>query len=290
MGNTFITNIRPRIHIFGTGYRFFDLDYSYVLLNKPELDESIWDGCDLQRSLIKLGNIRNANFRQCDMTFANISSTAVIGTVFSDVKFTKASIRVSTFINCLFTRVTFDYCFLDRVSFVNCGFEDCSFCGVNADPGVFDKSCEFEGGSPDTGKPYIPMACPDQGEFIGYKKAEAYIPGYLGVTGNVIVTLRIPASARRSSALGRKCRCEYAEVIDIEWADEYLKETAEPPARAQSSYYQHVYAARGQRNKWVGLEYVLGSMVYPDSFDPDRWNECTKGIHFFINKQEAINF
>lgn len=290
MGNTFITNARPRIRIFGTGYRFFDLDYSYVLLSKPELDESIWDGCDLKYSHINLGNIRNALFRQCDMAFASIGRTAVISTEFSDVRFTAASIHASSFINCVFSRVTFDHCYLYEVSFINCWFKDCSFDDVNGDPGVFDVNCEFTGGSPDTGKPYIPMACPDKGEFIGYKKAEAYVPGYLGDTGNVIVTLRIPASARRSSALGRKCRCEYAEVIDIEWADEYLKKTAEPPKRAQSSYCPVVYSARGQKEKWVGLEYVLGSMVYPDSFDPDRWHECTNGIHFFINKQEAINY
>lgn len=27
-----------------------------------------------------------------------------------------------------------------------------------------------------------------------------------------------------------------------------------------------------------------------DSFDEDRWNECSHGIHFFINKQEAIDY
>jgi hypothetical protein len=224
------------------------------------------------------------------MTFASISNTAVIETDFSHVKFTKASIRASAFINCVFIGVDFGYCYLDRVSFVSCTFVDCSFSNVKANPGVFDIGCTFKGGSPDNGKPYIPMACPDQGEFIGYKKAEAFIPGYLDVEGNVIVTLRIPASAKRSSALGRKCRCECAEVIDIEWADEYLKKTALPPTRAWSSYHQTFYPDRGKGGEWAGTDYILGHMVYPDSFDPDRWNECTNGIHFFINKQEAINF
>ena len=29
----------------------------------------------------------------------------------------------------------------------------------------------------------------------------------------------------------------------------------------------------------------VGKMVYPDSFDDDRWNICSHGIYFFINKQ-----
>ena len=34
--------------------------------------------------------------------------------------------------------------------------------------------------------------------------------------------------------------------------------------------------------------YRIGEMVYPDSFDNDRWNECSNGIHFFMDKQDAI--
>ena len=41
----------------------------------------------------------------------------------------------------------------------------------------------------------------------------------------------------------------------------------------------------GQKTK-----YKVGAFVKPDSFDEDRWNECSHGIHFFINKQEAIDY
>ena len=36
--------------------------------------------------------------------------------------------------------------------------------------------------------------------------------------------------------------------------------------------------------------YKVGELVIPDSFDENRWNECSHGIHFFINKQNAINY
>ena len=56
--------------------------------------------------------------------------------------------------------------------------------------------------------PYIPMVCPEEGDFIGWKKAE-------GNKNKVIVKLRIPSDAKRSSATTRKCRCSKAEVIAI---------------------------------------------------------------------------
>ena len=31
-------------------------------------------------------------------------------------------------------------------------------------------------------------------------------------------------------------------------------------------------------------------MQWVDSFDEDRFNECSSGIHFFITKQEAIDY
>lgn len=53
--------------------------------------------------------------------------------------------------------------------------------------------------------PYTPMACPDEGEFTGWKKCKS----------DRIVKLKIPEDARRSSASRRKCRCDKAEVIEI---------------------------------------------------------------------------
>lgn len=41
---------------------------------------------------------------------------------------------------------------------------------------------------------------------------------------------------------------------------------------------------------YAPLTYRVGEMVYPDAFDENRWNECSNGIHFFTNKQYAINY
>lgn len=34
----------------------------------------------------------------------------------------------------------------------------------------------------------------------------------------------------------------------------------------------------------------LEKTVEVQDFDTNRWNEFTRGIHFFINRQEAINY
>lgn len=36
--------------------------------------------------------------------------------------------------------------------------------------------------------------------------------------------------------------------------------------------------------------YKVGEIVKVDDFCENRWEECTTGIHFFITKQEAINY
>lgn len=114
--------------------------------------------------------------------------------------------------------------------------------------------------------PFIPYACPDFGSFIGYKKCYNQI-------GEVIVELEILSDARRCSATGRKCRCDKAKVLSIQNIDGTTAEISE----ARSKY----------DNEFV---YRVGEIVEVKDFCEDRWKECSAGIHFFINRQEAVNY
>ena len=109
---------------------------------------------------------------------------------------------------------------------------------------------------------YIPMVCPEECDFIGWKKA-----------GDKIVKLHIPEDALRSSATTRKCRCNKAEVVEIYNIDGTIADE-----RIVNSSYDSSFT------------YEVGKTVEVQDFDTNRWNECTKGIHFFINRQEAINY
>ena len=109
--------------------------------------------------------------------------------------------------------------------------------------------------------PFIALSCPTEGSFIGWKKVDNYL-----------IKLEIPEDAKRCSATTNKCRCDKAKVLSIT----SIKSGEEIQELCNDRYSACVYK--------------VGEMVYPDSFDDDRWNECSKGIHFFINKQEAINY
>lgn len=105
------------------------------------------------------------------------------------------------------------------------------------------------------------LACPEEGSFIGYKKANG-----------CIVKLLILEDAKRSSATTSKCRCNKAKVLDIENI-----ETGKKVNEINSNYD-------------INFIYRVGEIVHVDNFDNNRWNECSTGIHFFINKENAINY
>ena len=107
-----------------------------------------------------------------------------------------------------------------------------------------------------------PIACPEKGSFTGFKKANGYI-----------VELLIPDDALRSSATARMCRCSKAKVISITELDGSSCDITSIPS------------------DWDGnFIYTIGQTVEVKDFDTDRWREYTPGIHFFITRQEAVDY
>ena len=109
---------------------------------------------------------------------------------------------------------------------------------------------------------FFPMACPEKGSFIAFKKAGCYI-----------IELFIPSNAKRCSATSRKCRCSKAKVISI---------TAPSGDKTNITEVHSNYDPN--------FIYKLGEYVEVKNFDDNRWNECSTGIHFFITRQEAVNY
>ena len=98
------------------------------------------------------------------------------------------------------------------------------------------------------------------GDLIVYKKV--YYEG-----SKTIAKLLIPKEAKRSSAFGRKCRAEYADVLEIEGSN--------------TAYSEH-------DNNFI---YEVGKRVVPKlPFDENWQEECASGIHFFITRLEAENY
>ena len=96
-----------------------------------------------------------------------------------------------------------------------------------------------------------------EGTLIGWKK----------LRGGVICKLKIPEAAKRFHAFGRKCRCEYAEVLEL--------------CGAEVGHSQHDPT----------FEYRVGEIVRPEYPFSENWmEECESGIHFFITRVEAENY
>ena len=95
-----------------------------------------------------------------------------------------------------------------------------------------------------------------EGSIIGWKKCR----------NDVIVKLRIPEEAKRSHAFGRKCRAEYADVLEIFGAEEAI------------SKHDNTVA------------YRVGERVTCHEWDGNWQEECAGGIHFFITRIEAENY
>ena len=120
---------------------------------------------------------------------------------------------------------------------------------------------------------FIPLSCPDTGSFIGWKKACVELDiGENTTRLFVIVRLLIPEDAKRSSATSEKCRCDKATVLEIQSLD-------------GSEKYQAAYS--GFDRNFI---YTVGETVTVPDFDENRWSECSTGIHFFINRQSAVDY
>lgn len=138
--------------------------------------------------------------------------------------------------------------------------------------------------------------CPKEGKFICYKA------GLAGENNDipVVITLEVPADAKRISPMvcsddviyefyvasqeikrSKKCRCDKAKVIEITAVDDVERKfTIAKSFFANISYMYNIKK----------IIYKVGEYVYADSFDDDPLIECTHGIHFFMNRQDAIDF
>ena len=95
-----------------------------------------------------------------------------------------------------------------------------------------------------------------EGDLIVYKKVKGKI-----------VTLAIPKDSKRTaSIIGRKCRSEYAIVLEIEG---------------------HLSVTSNGCGNGIETIYEEGKEVWPDSYDDDFRVECSHGIHFFLTRKEA---
>ena len=218
------------------------------------------EGC---RADLMYANLRDADLRDADLRYADLRYADLIGADLRGTNLKDADLRYANLGDANLCRAV-----LWGADLVGADLRGADLRGANlyrADlRGTNLKDADLRHANLRDAKnvPFIPFTCPDSGAFIGYKKANDYV-----------VKLKILEDARRCSATGRKCRCDKAQVLSITNLD-----GTDANVSSVSSYYDKSFI------------YTVGEVVEVPDFDTDRWNECSAGIHFFINRQEAVEY
>lgn len=240
-----------------SGYDLSVLDFCGL-----RLDKIIFYQCILNASSFDGASLNDARFVNC---FAPRSS------------FRGADMYWASIENSIFDYCDFSGCIMEDVLLKSSSFVGSGFVGAVLLPNVVINDTDFSAAKIDCidaidfrtlshakNVPNLPMTCPDNGAFIGWKKCR----------DNVIVKLLISENAKRSSSTGRKCRCDKAVVLELQ---DLSGRKLSDDVVAYSKYNSD-------------FEYRVGAMVSVDDFCEDRWEECAPGIHFFINRQEAVDY
>lgn len=201
----------------------------------------------------------NVIFKKCDASYTNFENST-----FKNCKFEKCDLMYAYFGKCTFEDVKFVKCNCQGVNYYNAQFTNTVFLKCNME-NTYLMCSNFNDAMV---CPSIKMKCPETGSFIGYKICTS-IEG-----SRALVKLEIPEDAKRLSGTSKKCRCDKAKVVDIT-----IISTGDKINMAKNEFYP-----------MRQLNYVIGEYVYADSFDENRWNCCTHGIHFFMDKDDAIMY
>jgi len=204
---------------------------------------------------------QGADLSGLDFSGLDCSWMALDGANLARCRFDGARLDNSRLKGCILTGASFKGASLAGVDFRGANLTGADISGANLRAAWMEEAILTDI-IQDEDTRYFRLRCPEKGAFIGYKKCY----------GDRIAMLLIPADARRVSGTTEACRCDRAKVLTITsidfterfaWANSYVKED---------------------------FIYREGEWVEPDYFTENRWCESTYGIHFWMGRDEAINY
>ena len=243
------------------GANLFCADLTYAILRGANLSCAKLEYAKLGNADVRCANLREAILRGaylCDVNFSdsNLTLADLCGASLCDADLRGTDLHYANLTYANLTCANLTYATLRGVD-----LRDADLSGANLS-GADLREAELENIKVNANTSGYHLVCPEKGTFIGFKKVH-----------NSIIELEIPSEAKRSSATSRKCRCEYAKVLSITNVD------------GTDSGLTSI-----TNNNYHITVYKVGEIVYPNSFDENRWNECSNGIHFFITRQEAVDY
>lgn len=227
-----------------------DADLRDADLEGANLSEANLEYADLRRACLVRTNLSESNLSKTDCTYANLRNAGLIYANLREAFLKEANLVDANLRGADLVYADLTYSDLSGINLKGANLNRANLRGASLSDVKYDETTSF-----------FALQCPEKGPFIGYKKA-----------GYRIVELLITEDSLRSSATSRKCRCSKAKVLSI--TDFNNTENFDMVA---SSYDERFI-------------YKVGEIVEVRDFDENRWNECSTGIHFFITRQEAINY
>jgi len=224
-------------------------------------------GANLRGAYFSGADLRDADLRGAYLRDAYLRGANLSGADFSGADFSGADLRGANISGAYLRGADFSGAYLRDADLRDADLSGADLSGADLSGADFSgadlRDADLSGADLRVAKniPYIPLSCPSKGSFTAWKK----------IRGKLI-ELEIPADASRSSATTNKCRCDKAKVISI------------------TDIATNEQISKVINYKFGSTLYKVGEMVYPDAFDEDRYKECSNGIHFFIDKQLAIDY
>lgn len=186
--------------------------------------------------------------KMADLAGANLKGVKLQEANLQGANLTGANLTGANLIGANLNRVNLSEADLNWANLNWANLSEADLRGANIDNVIYNENTAF-----------FALQCPEDGAFIAYKKVY-----------DVIIKLEVPEDAKRSSATTRKCRCSKAKVLGFYDLDKNELDMDEVVNR-----------------RYVETIYHKGEMVFPDSWDDNRWEECSNGIHFFLTFEEA---
>ena len=260
---------------------------------RADLSYKNLSGLDLRNANLYRVNLSNANLYSADLRKANLINADLINADLRNADLRKADFRNANLINadlayadlreadlrnanlyrafCCYANMYGAFCCyanLNGVDLRNADLREANLFRANLkDANLFGVNLKnaniINAEISENTKIDYPIACPETGSFIGYKKAGC----------EKIVKLQICEDAKRSSATAKKCRCSKALVLAIENID-----GSDSGLQKIASDFDHCFI------------YRIGEIAEVPDFDDNRWNECAPGIHFFMDRQDAVEY
>jgi hypothetical protein len=220
-------------------------------LRSADLSGANLSGADLRSADLSGANLRSANLRSADLRSADLRSANLRSADLRSADLRSANLRSANLRSANLRSAD-----LRSADLRSADLRSADLSGADL------RSADLLNVRYDECTGFFALVCPEEGSFIGYKKANGHI-----------VKLRITEDALRSSATSRKCRCSKAEVLSITTLDGKDDGLTSIPSNYDSNFI-----------------YRVGTTVEVEDFETDRWDECAAGIHFFITRQEAVQY